>query len=75
MIQSKHVKERKKCCICIGPDTEKTMIGCDFCKDWFHLTCVYPSPQEAEELKLVEMPQLSVSSTLEITYKKKGGKG
>jgi hypothetical protein len=45
VIQSKDVKERKKYCICRGPDTEKTMIGCDYCKDWFHLTCVDLSPQ------------------------------
>ena len=70
VLQPKDEKERKKYCICRGPDTEKTMIGCDFCKDWFHLTCVDPIPQEVEELRLVEMPQLSVSSTLEITYKK-----
>ena len=28
------------------------MIECDHSKDWFHLTCVDLSPQEAEELDL-----------------------
>lgn len=52
MIQSKDVKEKKKYCMCRGPDTGETMIWCDYCKDWFHLTCVNLSTQEAEELEL-----------------------
>jgi hypothetical protein len=55
VIQSKDEKERKYC-ICRGPDTGETMIGCDYCKDWFHLTCVDLSPQEAEELDLYKCP-------------------
>jgi ketosteroid isomerase-like protein len=56
VIQPKDVKERKQYCICRGPDTGGTMIGCDYCKDWFHLTCVDLSPQEAEELDLYKCP-------------------
>jgi hypothetical protein len=32
------------------------MIECDHCKDWFHLTCVDLSPQEAEDLDLHKYP-------------------
>ena len=49
-------RKRKKDCICRGPDTGETMIGCDYCKDWFHLTCVDLSPEEAEELDLYKCP-------------------
>jgi ketosteroid isomerase-like protein len=56
VLQPKDEKERKKYCICRGPDTGETMIGCDHCKDWFHLTCVDLSPQEAEELDLYKCP-------------------
>ena len=38
VLQPKDEKERKKYCICRDPDTGETMIGCDHCKDWFHLT-------------------------------------
>ena len=47
VIQPKDAKERKKYCICRGSET---MIGCDY--NWFHLTFVDLSPQEAEELDL-----------------------
>jgi len=32
VLQPKDEKERKKYCICRGPDTGETMIGCDHCK-------------------------------------------
>ena len=32
------------------------MIECDHCKDWFHLTYVDLSPQEAEDLDLYKYP-------------------
>jgi hypothetical protein len=33
------------------------MIECDHSKDWFHLTCVDLSPQEAEALDLYKCPK------------------
>ena len=40
----------KRYCICKGPDTGEMMVQCDNCKEWFHLTCVNLSPNEAETL-------------------------
>ena len=46
----------KKYCICRGPDTGEMMVQCDHCKEWFHLTCVSLSPQEAESLDKYNCP-------------------
>ena len=37
------------------------MIGCDHCKDWFHLTCVDLSLQEAEESNLYKCPNCQLN--------------
>ncbi|VDI62765.1 Hypothetical predicted protein [Mytilus galloprovincialis] len=37
-------------CVCRGPDTGETMVQCDNCREWFHLTCIGMSIQEANEI-------------------------
>ena len=46
----------KKYCICRGPDTGEMMVQCNFCKDWFHITCVDLSPSEAESMDTYKCP-------------------
>ena len=49
------IKDRKYC-ICRGPDTGEMMIQCDSCKEWYHLTCVSLTPNEAEALDSYTCP-------------------
>ena len=39
-----------QCCVCRGLDTGKTMVQCDNCREWFHLTCIGMSIQETNEI-------------------------
>ncbi|VDH99607.1 Hypothetical predicted protein [Mytilus galloprovincialis] len=50
----------KQYCICRGPDTGETMIQCDQCKEWFHLTCVGISVSEVEEINIYTCPNCSL---------------
>ena len=44
-------------CICRTPnDSNKPMIGCDFCKEWYHFTCVKVDPTKSRSLKKYKCP-------------------
>ncbi|VDI27661.1 Hypothetical predicted protein [Mytilus galloprovincialis] len=44
----------------VGPDTGETMIQCDQCKEWFHLTCVGISVSEVDEINIYTCPNCSL---------------
>ena len=38
------------CSLCEEPDYEETLVGCDKCEAWFHISCVFlPEPPPEEE--------------------------
>ena len=39
----------RRSCVCKGPDTG-AMVQCDGCKNWFHLSCVKLTEEEAQAL-------------------------
>ncbi|VDI17251.1 Hypothetical predicted protein [Mytilus galloprovincialis] len=46
----------KEYCVCRGPDTGETMVQCDQCKEWFHLTCVGLSVEEVDTIDIYACP-------------------
>ena len=60
-------------CICKQPnDSNKPMIGCDFCKNWYHFACLKLDPLKTKAIKKYKCPmckekerQLKIQQELE----------
>ncbi|XP_052081122.1 uncharacterized protein LOC127719138 [Mytilus californianus] len=60
-------------CVCRGPDTGETMVQCDNCREWFHLTCIGMSIQEANEIDPYICPNCQLVRTTPPSKDKGGG--
>ncbi|XP_047143323.1 nucleosome-remodeling factor subunit BPTF isoform X2 [Hydra vulgaris] len=61
------VEEGELYCICRQPyDESKFYIGCDFCQDWFHGTCVGMTQAEASLVEEYKCPNCRKKTTKEL---------
>lgn len=55
--QKETVEEQELYCLCKQPyDDSKFYVGCDFCQDWFHGTCVGITQSEADLIEEYKCP-------------------
>lgn len=58
-------------CICRKGDTGEWMIGCDFCDDWFHGSCVGLTEESSTILIKYACPRCSKNGTATSIFKRK----
>ncbi|CAG0922204.1 unnamed protein product [Notodromas monacha] len=57
-------------CLCKTPyDNQKFYIGCDFCENWYHGSCINVTPAQATTMKQYKCPECQAKETKPVASK------